>query len=86
MLIAFMDEFGHIGPFAGRQDPKHNTSPVFGIGGIVLPANEVRNFSVWFYKQKCLRFAKEIESSPQASLDVGEEGLVHLHAPKDRLG
>ena len=36
--IAYLDEFGHIGPYIRRSHEIHNTSPVFGLGGIVLPA------------------------------------------------
>lgn len=56
--IAYLDEFGHIGPFVSREHPQHNTSPVFGLGGFVLPSNKVRAFATWFYQLKCnlLRF------------------------------
>jgi hypothetical protein len=39
LYIAYLDEFGHIGPYVSRDDPVHRTSPVFGLGGIVLPAH-----------------------------------------------
>lgn len=51
--IAYLDEFGHIGPYISRSDPKHNDSPVFGLAGLVLPIEEVRNFGTWFYQRKC---------------------------------
>jgi hypothetical protein len=38
MYIAYLDEFGHIGPFTGRQQAKYNESPVFGRGEIGLLA------------------------------------------------
>jgi hypothetical protein len=47
--IAYLDEFGHIGPFVSRDHPQHNTSPVFGLGGFVLPSSKVRAFATWFY-------------------------------------
>ena len=34
--FAYLDEFGHIGPYLGRQHPRHNDSPVFGFAGLVL--------------------------------------------------
>ena len=34
--FAYLDEFGHIGPYVSRQDPRHNDSPVFGLAGFVL--------------------------------------------------
>ena len=48
--FVYLDEFGHIGPFIARNDAGHNTSPVFGFAGIVLPVDEVRKFSTFFYK------------------------------------
>lgn len=29
--IAYLDEFGHIGPFVARNEPKYQESPVFGL-------------------------------------------------------
>ena len=58
--FAYPDEFGHIGPFLSRSDPRHHTSPVFGFAGIVLPVTEVRNFSMYFYKLKCRLLEWEI--------------------------
>lgn len=63
MFIAFLDEFGHIGPFVSRADPKHKTNPIFGIGGFVLPQERVRDLSMWFYKVKTTLFHKEIAAS-----------------------
>jgi len=52
MYIAFLDEFGHIGPFIRRNDRKYNQSPVFGLAGFVLPHHNVRSFATWFYQYK----------------------------------
>ena len=38
--FAYLDEFGHIGPYLGRHHPRHNDSPVFGFAGLVLPVND----------------------------------------------
>lgn len=64
--IAYLDEFGHIGPFVSREHPLHSTSPVFGLGGFVLPASSVRAFATWFYQLKCrlLRFEIERDAIP----------------------
>jgi hypothetical protein len=59
--IAYLDEFGHVGPFIGRSHEKHNTSPVFGLGGIVLPVERIRPFASYFYRLKCNLLAFEIE-------------------------
>jgi hypothetical protein len=58
--FVYLDEFGHVGPFISRQDSQHNTSPVFGFGGIALPSSRVREFSTWFYQLKCKLLAFEI--------------------------
>lgn len=53
LYFAYLDEFGHIGPYVARDDPKHNDSPVFGLGGMILPYTEIRAFTTWFYQLKC---------------------------------
>ncbi len=63
LFIAYLDEFGHVGPYIGRNDPKHKTSPVFGLGGIVLPSTQVRSFATWFYKLKMNLLKFEIDNS-----------------------
>lgn len=63
--FAYLDEFGHIGPYVGRQDPIHNDSPVFGLAGFVLPSEEVRRFGTWFFQRKCELLAFEIDRSRQ---------------------
>ena len=45
--IAYLDEFGHVGPYIDRTHPRHNDSPVFGLAGFVLPLDEVRGFATW---------------------------------------
>ncbi len=59
--IAYLDEFGHVGPFISRSHERHNTSPVFGLGGVVLPVERVRPFASYFYRLKCNLLAFEIE-------------------------
>jgi hypothetical protein len=56
--IAYLDEFGHVGPFVSRNDPTYKESPVFGLAGMILPSTEVRSFGTWFYqrKQELLQF------------------------------
>ena len=48
MLIASLDEFGHIGPYVSRNHPKHKTHPAFGYAGFVLPVDSVRSFGGFF--------------------------------------
>jgi hypothetical protein len=52
MLFVYVDDFGHSGPYVSRLDPRHNTSPVYGFAGFVLPAEEVRGFSSFFLQLK----------------------------------
>lgn len=58
--LVYLDEFGHVGPYIRRSDPQHNTSPVFGFGGIIIPADQIRPFSSWFYNLKCNLLSFEI--------------------------
>lgn len=61
--IVYLDEFGHIGPYISRTDPRHNDSPVFGLAGFALPIGEVRGFGTWFFKRKCELLKFEIDRS-----------------------
>ena len=61
ICFAYLDEFGHVGRYVARGHPKYRESPVFGLAGFVLPANEVRGFGIWFYQRKCELLAFEIE-------------------------
>lgn len=63
MHIGYFDEFGHIGPFVSRRHPKYGQHPVFGFGGLVLPAEKVREFGSFFHKLKCNTLAAELKAS-----------------------
>ena len=63
LYFAYLDEFGHIGPYIARDDAAHNDSPVFGLAGMILPYNEVRAFSTWFYQLKCRLLEWEIQQA-----------------------
>lgn len=52
LYFAYVDEFGHVGPYVARSDPHHKTNPVFGFGGFLLPATAVRDFGEFFLKLK----------------------------------
>lgn len=62
MYIAFLDEFGHIGPYVSRRDAKFNHSPVFGVAGFVIPHNEARSFATWFFQAKNQLLSAEVKS------------------------
>ena len=74
--FAYLDEFGHIGPYVSRQDPRHNDSPVFGLAGFVLPSEQVRGFGTWFFQRKCELLAFEIERSEQLRLRCARSGFI----------
>ncbi|WP_237380656.1 DUF3800 domain-containing protein [Cupriavidus sp. SW-Y-13] len=59
--VVYLDEFGHIGPFVARDHAKYNDSPVFGLAGFMLPAAQVREFAIYFYKLKCHLLAWDLE-------------------------
>ena len=63
--FAYLDEFGHIGPYVSRQHTRHNDSPVFGLAGFVLPSAQVRGFGTWFFQRKCELLAFDIKRSGQ---------------------
>ena len=61
--FAYLDEFGHVGPYISSNHAKHNESPVFGLAGFVLPSSKVRGFGTWFFQRKCELLHEEIERS-----------------------
>lgn len=63
LYIAYLDEFGHIGPYISHDDRSHKTHPAFGLAGIVLPANAVREFSTFFFQIKNNMLKFEIDKS-----------------------
>lgn len=52
LYFAYIDEFGHIGPYVSREHPHYKTSPIFGLGGVLLPASDVRAFGEFFLAHK----------------------------------
>lgn len=63
LYLAYLDEFGHVGPFVNRTDARYNQSPVFGLAGIILPSTKVRDFATWFFQQKEYLLGSEIARS-----------------------
>ena len=76
--IAYLDEFGHIGPYISRIHAQHNTSPVFGLGGLLLPASKVRAFSTWFYQLKGQLLNFEIERAGVPAYRWEKKGSAHF--------
>lgn len=65
MLIAFLDEFGHQGPYVSRNDPRYGQSPVFGLAGYILPNHQVRHFATFFFQLKSRMLAAELRLNQQ---------------------
>lgn len=81
-FIAYLDEFGHDGPFISRQDPHFSTSPVFGLGGFIIPADQARYFSTTFFKLKCRLFESEISHSKHPPARWEKKGSDFFKASK----
>ena len=62
-LMVYLDEFGHIGQFVSRHDKRYKTSPVFGLAGIAIPVENVRELSMLFFKLKCQLLAPELAAT-----------------------
>lgn len=62
MYIGYFDEFGHNGAYISRTDPRYKTHPVFGIGGFIIPANNVRQLSGAFRRIKECGLKAEIDA------------------------
>lgn len=78
MYFVYLDEFGHIGPYTSRKARKHNSSPVFGIAGIILPEDAVRPFATFFLKQKEANFGKEIQNSRKIAAKWEKKGASFI--------
>lgn len=63
MLIAYIDEFGHDGPFIAPEHRKYHQHPAFGYAGFVIPAVHVRAFGAYFKRQRNVLFKDLIASS-----------------------
>lgn len=63
MLIAYLDEFGHVGPYIDEHHPKFKHHPVFGYAGYVLPAEQARRIGSTFRQAKTSLFKTEINAS-----------------------
>jgi hypothetical protein len=60
MHLAFLDEFGHCGPYVSRKDKRYNQSPVFGLAGYVIPHHEARGFATFFFQLKSNMLAADL--------------------------
>lgn len=67
-FVAYLDEFGHIGQYVSRHHPRYKTHPAFGFAGLILPATEVREFAIYFYKLKCQLLAFDLANDNPRNL------------------
>lgn len=74
MIFEFLDEFGHNGPYHSRNHPQHNTSPVFGLAGYLMPARAIRGFGTYFLKQKQNMLREEIAKSGKQGYEWEKKG------------
>jgi hypothetical protein len=63
VLIAYIDEFGHVGPYISAEHPKYSQHPVFGYAGFIIPAAHAREMGVIFKHVKSTLFKAEIAKS-----------------------
>lgn len=63
LYVAYLDEFGHIGPYLSHDNPRHNSHPAFGLGGLVIPYPEIRHFSTYFFQLKNNLLSFELNQS-----------------------
>lgn len=66
MYIGYFDGFGHNGAYKHRYDSQYKTHPVFGIGGFIIPAHNVRKLSGAFRNLKESSLKAEIEAKVRA--------------------
>ena len=74
MILVYLDEFGHVGPYFGRAHAQFNHSPLFGLGGIILPEDAVRPFASFFLKRKTDLLGFEIEKSGREPYEWEKHG------------
>ncbi|MHC2462080.1 DUF3800 domain-containing protein [Bradyrhizobium embrapense] len=84
MLFVYLDEFGHIGPYFGRAHPNYNSSPVFGIAGVILPESAIRPFASFFLQRKSELLGFEIEKSKKPAYQWEKHGS-NLYTAKSIL-
>lgn len=78
MLIAYLDEFGHQGPYVRHDHRKYNAHPCFGYAGYILPAENVRRMGGYFKYVKEKLLAWEIEHSGKPSNQWEKKGSALL--------
>jgi Protein of unknown function (DUF3800) len=81
MILAYLDEFGHVGPYFGRGHARFNHSPVFGLAGIILPEDAVRQFASFFLHRKTDLLGFDIQRSGKEPYEWEKHG-TNLYTPR----
>lgn len=80
--IGYFDKFGHNGAYISRNDPNYKSHPVFGIGGFIIPADNIRHLSGAFRRIKERGLKAEIDAKVIAkgktSRTLGKKGASLL--------
>lgn len=63
MLIAYLDEFGHVGPYISDGHPRFGQHPIFGYAGFIVPAQAARSIGAEFKRAKTQLFSTDIARS-----------------------
>ncbi|MCQ9371339.1 DUF3800 domain-containing protein [Corynebacterium sp. 35RC1] len=80
MLLAYIDEIGHTGAFAGIDHPRYSDSPAFGYAGFIIPEERAREFGAKFTVEKRTLFATEIEQKNEHPGRFEKKGASLLYA------
>lgn len=78
MIFAYLDEFGHNGPYVARNDPRYNTSPVFGLAGFLMPQERVRSFGTCYLQLKKQYLADDPKRKDKEFYEWEKKGTNYL--------
>lgn len=91
MLVAYLDEFGHVGPYIHDDHKKYCQHPFFGYAGFVVPAEHARRLGSTFHKAKKDLFLTEIQKSDRPNQwerkgsDFFSTGSIQTHPQQVRV-
>ncbi len=71
MLIAVIDEFGHE---AAADDRASQQNPVFGYGGLLIPASEMAAFATRFFDFKMIPLVNAVRGKIDAGMEIESLG------------
>lgn len=80
MIFAYLDEFGHNGPYVSRDHRRYNTSPLFGLAGFLMPEAHVRSFGTCFLQLKQRYLAKDPARKDKPFYEWEKKGTNFLTA------